>query len=83
MKEEKATYDQQKREEEKNKTLFEKPVAYQLDVSLEELRTEMPLEPAWGVKKTLKVRTNSGMVTKLISLLVQRVKYSSIDYEFG
>ncbi len=50
-KEEKEQYDQQKLEEEQNKTLFEKPIAEQLDVSLEELRSEIPIEPAWGIKK--------------------------------
>lgn len=50
-KEEKEQYDQQKLEEEQNKTLYEKPIADQLDVSLEELRTKIPIEPAWGIKK--------------------------------
>ncbi|PLR88958.1 transposase [Bacillus sp. T33-2] len=50
-KEEKEQYDQQKRAEELNKTLYEKTIAAQLDVSLEELRSEMPVEPAWGIKK--------------------------------
>jgi transposase len=50
-KEEKEKYDQQKLVEEQNMTLYEKPIAAQLDVSLEELRSEMPLEPAWGIKK--------------------------------
>ncbi|WP_066148204.1 transposase [Neobacillus novalis] len=50
-KEEKEQYDQQKLEEEQNKTLFEKPIAEQLDVSLEELRSEIPIEPAWSIKK--------------------------------
>jgi transposase len=53
-KEEKEQYDQQKREEELNKTLFEKTISVQLDVSLEELRSEVPIEPAWGVKKNSK-----------------------------
>lgn len=50
-KEEKEQYDQQKLEEEQNKTLYEKPIADQLNVSLEELRSEIPVEPAWGIKK--------------------------------
>ena len=50
-KEEKEQYDQQKREEELNKTLYEKTIAEQLDVPLEELQSEMPIEPAWGIKK--------------------------------
>jgi transposase len=50
-KEEKEQYDQQKLEEDQNKTLYEKPITDQLDVSLEELRSEIPIEPAWGIKK--------------------------------
>lgn len=50
-KEEKEQYDQQKLEEEQNKTLYEKPITEQLDVSLEELRSEIPIKPAWGIKK--------------------------------
>lgn len=50
-KEEKEQYNQQKLEEEQNKPLYEKSIADQLDVSLEELRTKIPIEPAWGIKK--------------------------------
>lgn len=50
-KEEKEQYDRQKREEELNKTLYEKTIADQLDVPFEELQSEMPIEPAWGIKK--------------------------------
>jgi transposase len=50
-KEEKEQFDQQKLEEQLNMTLYEKPISAQLDVSLEELRSEMPVEPAWGIKK--------------------------------
>jgi transposase len=50
-KEEKEQYDQQKREEELAKTLYEKPIAAQLNVSLEELRSKVPILPTWGVKK--------------------------------
>jgi len=50
-KEEKEQYDQQKQQEEQCKTLYEKPIADQLDVSLDELRKEMPINPAWGIKK--------------------------------
>ncbi|MCC5468747.1 transposase, partial [Pelosinus baikalensis] len=50
-KEEQASYDQQKLEEEENKALYEKKIEAQLEVSLEELRSEMPIEPAWGIKK--------------------------------
>lgn len=50
-KEEKERFDQQKLDEEQSKPLFEKTIAAQLDVPLEELRAEMPIDPAWGVKK--------------------------------
>ncbi|MBD8068116.1 transposase [Bacillus sp. PS06] len=50
-KEEKEQYDQQKLEEEQTKSLYEKPIADQLDSSLEELRNEIPTDPAWGIKK--------------------------------
>ena len=50
-KDEKEQYDQQKLVEQSNMTLYEKPIVAQLDVPLEELRSEMPLEPAWGIKK--------------------------------
>ena len=38
-------------EREANLPLYEKKIADQLDVSLEELRTSVPQEPKWGVKK--------------------------------
>lgn len=50
-KEEKEQYDQQKLAEEQTKSLYEKPIANQLDISLEELRNEIPTDPAWGIKK--------------------------------
>lgn len=50
-KEEQAAYDQFKKEAELNQTLFEKEVAAQLDATYEELRSEIPIEPQWGVKK--------------------------------
>lgn len=34
-----------------NLPLYEKKIAAQLDVPLDELRAEMPLDPMWGVKK--------------------------------
>lgn len=50
-KEEKEQFDHQKLVEQSNMTLYEKTIVAQLDVPLEELRSEMPLEPAWGIKK--------------------------------
>ncbi|MBB6451184.1 hypothetical protein HNR44_003178 [Geomicrobium halophilum] len=38
-------------ERETNRPLFEKKIDAQLDVSFTELRTEVPQEPKWGVKK--------------------------------
>lgn len=48
---EKESYDKQKQEEEAQKTLFEKSIAAQLDVPFENLRDQIPLAPAWGIKK--------------------------------
>ncbi|PGS45881.1 transposase [Bacillus sp. AFS041924] len=48
---EKARYDQQKQAENENKSIYEKTIADQLDVSLEELEAEMPIQPKWGIKK--------------------------------
>lgn len=50
-KEDKEQYDQQKLAEEQSKSLYEKPIADQLDIPLEELRNEIPINPAWGIKK--------------------------------
>jgi transposase len=44
-------YDKQKQEEEAKQTLFEKSIAAQLDVSFEDLRDQIPLTPAWGIKE--------------------------------
>ena len=38
-------------EKEANKPLYEKPIKAQLDVTLLELRAEVPQDPKWGVKK--------------------------------
>lgn len=50
-KEEKVQYEKRKHEEEAKKALYEKTVSEQLNVPLEELRAEVPTDPAWGVKK--------------------------------
>lgn len=65
-KEEKERYDQQKLEEDQNKTLYEKNIAEQLDVSLEELRSEILLSQLRVIRKIVKEKMFSGMGTKLI-----------------
>ncbi len=50
-KEEKAIFDQQKQAEEDAKGIYDKKIAAQLDVSLEELESGIPIEPKWGIKK--------------------------------
>jgi transposase len=57
---EKEAYDKQKQEQEAHQTLFEKSIAAQLDVSFEDLRDQIPLEPAWGIKKNSEGRTFFG-----------------------
>lgn len=50
----KAEYEQwlkEQAEREANLPLYQKKIAAQLDVSLEELRASVPQEPQWGVKK--------------------------------
>jgi transposase len=48
---EKEAYDKQKQEQEAQQTLFEKSIAAQLDVPFEDLRNQIPVDPAWGVMK--------------------------------
>ncbi|GED18217.1 IS1182 family transposase [Aneurinibacillus migulanus] len=48
---EKEAYEKQKQEEKAESSVFEKLIADQLDVPLETLRSQMLIEPAWGVKK--------------------------------
>jgi len=50
-KEEREQWLQEQAEKEANLPLFEKKITAQLDTSLEELRTEVPQGPKWGVKK--------------------------------
>ncbi|OEH92469.1 IS5/IS1182 family transposase, partial [Bacillus solimangrovi] len=38
-------------EQEAGRTLYEKEIAHQLSASLDELRSEVPLTPTWGIKK--------------------------------
>ena len=42
---------EEKAEQEAKLSLYEKPIAAQLEVSLNELRSLAPLDPKWGVKK--------------------------------
>ncbi|QOS97246.1 transposase [Brevibacterium sp. JNUCC-42] len=48
---EKDIYDKQKQEKEAQKSLYEKTIAAQLDVTLEDLRSQVPIKPDWGIKK--------------------------------
>jgi transposase len=50
-KSEKEAYEKQKQEDEAQKNVFEKSIAAQLDVTFEDLRSEIPIDPAWGIKK--------------------------------
>lgn len=81
-KEEKEQYDQQKRVEELNMTLYEKPIAAQLDVSQEELRSEMPIEPTWGIKKNSEGKNVFWYGYKAhLAVGTKSIVYSSIHYE--
>jgi transposase len=48
---EKEHYEKQKQEEEARKSLYEKTIVTQLDVLLEDLRSQVPVKPDWGIKK--------------------------------
>ncbi len=48
---EKEMYDMQKKEQEAQKSLYEKTIADQLDATLEDLRSQVPVKPDWGIKK--------------------------------
>ncbi|MFY0521608.1 transposase [Lysinibacillus sp. UGB7] len=50
-KEEREQWLLEKAEEEADLPLYEKTIAAQLDVSLSELRSSVPIQPQWGVKK--------------------------------
>jgi len=50
-KSEKEAYEKLKQEEEAQKNVFEKSIVAQLDVTFEDLRSEIPIDPAWGIKK--------------------------------
>lgn len=41
----------EKQEQENQKTIYEKTIADQLDISLETLRSDIPIHPNWGIKK--------------------------------
>lgn len=48
---EQEAFQKEKEERENQKNIYEKTIEDQLDVSLETLRTEIPLRPNWGIKK--------------------------------
>lgn len=50
-KQEREKWLREQAEKEANKPLYEKPIKAQLDVTLSELRAEVPQDPKWGVKK--------------------------------
>lgn len=50
-KEEREQWRNEQAEKEANLPLYEKKIEDQLDVSFDELRTEVPQDPKWGVKK--------------------------------
>jgi transposase len=50
-KEDLEAWKKEQKEIEQNLPLFEKKLEKQLDYSFDELRSEMPIEPRWGVKK--------------------------------
>lgn len=50
-KEEREQWLKEQAEKEDNRPLYDKKIEAQLDVSLDELRTEVPQDPTWGVKK--------------------------------
>jgi transposase len=50
-KEEREKWLKEKTEKEEKLPLYEKPIEAQLDVSLDDLRTLVPIDPKWGVKK--------------------------------
>ncbi len=52
-------------EQQANLPIFEKKIEDQLEVSLAELRANVPIEPRWGVKRIVKEKTSFSMATKL------------------
>lgn len=56
-----------------NLPLYEKPIAAQLDVTLADLRQDVPQDPKWALRKIQKAKMCSGMVTKSIWRSVQPV----------
>ncbi|QOS99863.1 transposase [Brevibacterium sp. JNUCC-42] len=48
---EKDIYDKQKQEKEAQKSLYEKNIATQLNMTLEDLWSQVPIKPDWGIKK--------------------------------
>lgn len=50
-KKEQVAYQKEKQKQEEKKTIYEKAIEHQLDIDLETLRTAIPLQPTWGIKK--------------------------------
>jgi len=48
---EQEAFQKEKQEREDQKTIYEKNIVDQLDTSLETLRTDVPIQPNWGIKK--------------------------------
>lgn len=56
----------EKAEKEANLPIYEKRIEDQLDVLLDNLRTEVPQTPKSVVRKTVKVKMSTGLVIKVI-----------------
>jgi transposase len=48
---EQEAFQKEKQKQDEQKTIYEKSIETQLDVDLETLRTSVPIEPNWGIKK--------------------------------
>jgi transposase len=64
---------QEKAEQEAKLSLYEKPIEAQLYVSLDELRSSVPLNPKWGIKKNSEGKMSSGLGSKAIWLWEHKV----------
>lgn len=72
-KEEREKWLAEQAEKEANLTLFEKKMEVQLDAPLDELRSEVPQEPKWGIKKkrTAKAKMYFSLAIRAICLSAQ------------
>ncbi len=71
-KEEREQYLQDQVEKEANLPLYEKKMEAQLDVPLEVLRAEVPMNPKCGAKKMQMVKMNFGLATEGTSQLAHQ-----------